>query len=125
MFKNDFIKPLDYQSAVKSKPKSKESIAERTKLRKQRIDENAKKEKTINLYLFNYYFKYLSPSDMYKKLREADTENNKVKTDFIKDDVVNLKKDIENVSKDDVDKIKEMNKIADIVELIIYFNEDQ
>ena len=62
---------------------------------------------------------------MYKKLREADTENNKVKTDFIKDDVVNLKKDIENVSKDDVDKIKEMNKIADIVELIIYFNEDQ
>ena len=62
---------------------------------------------------------------MYKKLREADTENNKVKKDFIKDDVVNLKKDIENVSKDDVDKIKEMNKIADIVELIIYFNEDQ
>ena len=62
---------------------------------------------------------------MYKKLREADTENNKVKPDFIKDDVVNLKKDIENVSKDDVDKIKEMNKIADIVELIIYFNEDQ
>ena len=62
---------------------------------------------------------------MYKKLREADTENNKVKTDFIKDDVVNLKKDIENVPKDDVDKIKEMNKIADIVELIIYFNEDQ
>ena len=36
------------------------------------------------------------------------------------------KKDIENASKDDVDKIEKMNKIADIVELILYFNnEDQ
>ena len=56
-------------------------------------------------------------------MNEGDTENNKVKVNFIKD---NLKKDIENLSKDDVDKIEEMNKIADIAELIIYFNnEDQ
>ena len=56
-------------------------------------------------------------------MNEVDTENNKVKVNFIKD---NLKKDIENVSKDDVDKIEEMNKIVDIAELILYFNnEDQ
>ena len=56
-------------------------------------------------------------------MNEVDTENNKVKVNFIKD---NLKKDIENLSKDDVDKIEEMNKIADIAELVIYFNnEDQ
>ena len=34
------------------------------------------------------------------------------------------KKDIENASKDDVDKIEKMNKIADIVELILYFNNE-
>ena len=71
--------------------------------------------------MFDYYFKYSSPSDTYKKLNKVDTENNKVKVNFIKD---NLKKDIENVSKDDVDKIEEMNKIADIAELILYFNND-
>ena len=39
--------------------------------------------------------------------------------------MTNLKKVIENVSKDDVDKIEEMNKIVDLVEIIIYFhNED-
>ena len=34
-----------------------------------------------------------------------------------------LKKDIENTSKDDVDKIEEMNAIANIVEPILDFNE--
>ena len=29
------------------------------------------------------------------------------------------------MSKDDVNKIKEMNKIADVVELSLYFNENQ
>ena len=72
---------------------------------------------------------------MYKQLNEEDTENNQVKVDFIKDDMTQKmfyqkktlsKKDIENASKDDVDKIEKMNKIADIVELILYFNnEDQ
>ena len=57
-------------------------------------------------------------------MNKADTENNKVKVDFVKDDMINLKKDIENASKDDVDKIKKMNKIADIVERILYFNNE-
>ena len=61
---------------------------------------------------------------MYKGLNKADTENNKVKVDFIKDDMINLKKDIENASKDDVDKIEKMNKIADNVERILYFNNE-
>ena len=79
-----------------------------------------------DLNLFNYYFKYSSPSDMYKELCEVDTENNKMKVNFIKNDMTDLKKDIENMSEDDVDKIEEMSKIADIVELILYFNnEDQ
>ena len=33
-----------------------------------------------------------------------------MKANFIKDDITDFKKDIENMSKDDVDKIEEMNK---------------
>ena len=79
----------------------------------------------IDLNLFNYYFKYSYPSDMYKKLSKVDTKNNKVKVYFIKDYLTNSKKGIENVSKDDVDKIElKMDKIVDIVELIFYFNDE-
>ena len=71
LFRNGFIKPLEYQGAIKSKPKPKsEEIAETTKLRRQRLDKIAKKEKTIDPPLFNYNFKYSRPSDTYKKLRK-------------------------------------------------------
>ena len=36
--------------------------------------------------------------------------------------MIDLKKDSRNTSKDDVNKIEEMNKIADIAELILNFN---
>ena len=40
--------------------------------------------------------------------------------------MTSLIKGIENASKDDVDKIEKMNEIADIAQLILYFNnEDQ
>ena len=52
---------------------------------------------------------------------EIGIENNKVK-----DGMTSLIKGIENASKDDVDKIEKMNEIADIAQLILYFNnEDQ
>ena len=44
--------------------------------------------------------------------------------ELIKIELIDLKKDIVNTSKDDVNKIEEMNKIADIVELILNFNND-
>ena len=63
---------------------------------------------------------------LYKKLNKEDTENNKVKVNFIENDLIDLKKDIGNAPKDDVDKIEKMNKVADIVELILQRNnEDQ
>ena len=63
---------------------------------------------------------------LYKKLNKEDTENNKVKVNFIENDLIDLKKDIGNARKDDVDKIEKMNKVADIVELILQRNnEDQ
>ena len=47
MFGNGFIKSLKYQSTVKLEPKLKyeESIAERTKMRRQRFDEIVRDEK--------------------------------------------------------------------------------
>ena len=92
-----------YQSTVKLE----QSVGERTKLRRQRLDEIAKNEKEIDFNLFNYYFKYSIPSDMYRNLNEVDTENNKVKVNFIKNDMT----DIKNASQDDVGKIEKMNKI--------------
>ena len=126
LFRNGFIKPLQYQSTVKLEQKSKpeQSVGKITKLRRKRFDEIAKKEKTIDSNLLNYYFKYSGTSNMYKQLNEEDTENNQVKVDFIKDDMNDLKEDIENASRDN--KIEKMNTMADIVELILYFNnEDQ
>ena len=83
-----------------------------------------KKKKMIDSNLLNYYFKYSGTSNMYKQLNEEDTENNQVKVDFIKDDMNDLKEDIENASRDD--KYEKINTMAGIVELILYFNnEDQ
>ena len=59
------------KSKPESKPKFGEFIAERTKLRKQRFNKIAEKEKTINLKLFKYYFNY--QSKMYNAL--SDTKN--------------------------------------------------
>ena len=125
LYRNGFIKFLEYLSTAKLEQnlKPEQSVGERTKLRRQRFDEIVKKEKKANLELFRYYFKYSSPSNMYKELNKTETEKNEVKIDFIENDIADLKKDIENVSKDGVETL---NRIKDIVELILDFNnEDQ
>ena len=61
----------------KLEPKTEESIAERTKLRKKKIAEIKREEKKINNSVFQYYFsKYQNPSDMYKNLRETEVTEN-------------------------------------------------
>ena len=102
-----------------------ESIVERTKLRKQGLDEIKRKEQNINNELFKHYFNYQSPSKMYNTLSDTkNTEKHNIQVNLIKSGLIDLQKDIENTSKDDVNKIEEMNKIADIVELILNFNND-
>ena len=55
------------------------SIAERTKLRRERLDEIKRKEQNINNELFKEYFTdYKSPSNMYKKLSETEGAVNEV-----------------------------------------------
>ena len=62
-----------------------ESIAERTKLRRQRSNEIANKEKMIDPKLFREYFEYLTPSDTYKTLNKTiDSEENKAQINTIK-----------------------------------------
>ena len=61
------------------------SIAERIKLRRERLDEIKRKEQNINNELFKIYFTdYQSPSNMYKKLSETEGAVNKVRVDSIK-----------------------------------------
>ena len=61
---------------------------------------------------------------MYKVLNETkNTERNKTQVDLIKSALTDLKKDTENTSKGDVNKIEENDKVMDILEHIIYFND--
>ena len=61
---------------------------------------------------------------MYKVLNETkNKERNKTQVDLIKSALTDLKKDTENTSKGDVNKIEENDKVMDILEHIIYFND--
>ena len=62
----------------KSEPKTDESIAERTKLRRERIAEIERKEKSINNKLFDYYFGYSNPSNMRNRLINVTGETKKI-----------------------------------------------
>ena len=62
---------------------------------------------------------------MYNALSDTkNIEKHNIQVNLIESGLFSLKKDIENASKDDVSKIEEMNEIVDIVELILYFNND-
>ena len=105
--------------------KYEESIAERTKFRKQRLSNIKRKEQNINNKLFKNYFNYQSPSKMHNTL--SDTKNTKehnIQVNVIKSGLTDFKKDIGNKSKNDANKIKEINEVADIVELILHYNND-
>ena len=62
---------------------------------------------------------------MYKNLNDSiNTERNKIQTESIKNAFTNFKKDTENTPKDNANKTEENKKIIDIVEHILYFNEE-
>ena len=101
-------------------PETEESIAERTKLKRQRVPEIVNENHTISLELFRKYFGYSNPSNMCKLLNDTkNTERNKAQVDLIKSNLTNLKRNIKNASKDDQDKMEKMNKVPYIVELIL------
>ena len=100
------------------------SIVERPKLRRGRSDEIERKEQNINNELFNAYFTdYQSPSSMYKKLSETKGAVNEFRVDSIKEVLSKLQRMIDYMPKDDVLKIGENEKIIDVVERILNFNQ--
>ena len=100
------------------------SIAERAKVRRERIAEIEKEEKNINNKLLKEYFtNYQNPSDMYKKLRETESTRNENRVYLTKRVLNQMKKVIENVPENKIFKIEENEKIIDIVERILYFNQ--
>ena len=97
-----------------------------TKLRRQELNEIERKEQNINNDLFKKYFAiYQSPSNMYNVFNKIkNMEEKDIRVKLIKSGLIDLKKDIGNTPEDNVNKIEKMNKIADIAELILYFNND-
>ena len=113
---NKFIKSLNYQIAVKSEPKPKsedQSAAERTKLRRQRLDKIAKKEKMRNLELFKNYLNYPSPSNIYKALNETKSLEENNTHIALTNALTNFKNKAKNIAE---------NEIVNIVEKILDFN---
>ena len=109
----------------KSKPKFEQSIAETTKLRRQKLNIIAKKEENINNVLFNYDFGSSNADIMFKRLRDASDENNKNMVESINKKLTKLKNIVKNVKKDEVSKVEENEKIIDVVERILEINTEK
>ena len=126
LFRNDLIIIWDYQCTIKlkSEPKFEESIGQRIKLRKQSSNKFTEYENNINNELFKRHLKCQSPSNKYKALNETKSEERKkIQVNLNKSGLANFKKDTDNLSKDDVNKTEENNKIIDIVELVLDLND--
>ena len=74
--------------------------------------------------MFKKHLKCQSPSNKYKALNETKSEERKkIQVNLNKSGLANFKKDTDNLSKDDVNKTEENNKIIDIVELVLDLND--
>ena len=104
--KSSLFESFDFHHKYKSL-ETEESIAERTKLKRQRSDEVTKKEKKISSKLFARYSGYSSPSDMYKALNETkNSEENKAEVNTIENKLVNLVEALKSSPTSDVKRLK-------------------
>ena len=71
----------------------------------------------------DYFTIYQSPSDMYKKFCMTDGTRNEVQVCLIQEMLNRMKKIIKNVPENRKFTIEENQKIIDIVERILYFNQ--
>ena len=123
MLKDFFI---THQKLIKkSEPKIQGSIAEKTKLRRQRLDIINKKKESINNKLFKEYFDYSNPDTMIKRLKDAGDEKNKNMVKSIRKNLNKMKKFIKNVPENKTFRIEENEKIIDIVERILELNSEK
>ena len=113
----------------KSEPKIEESIAERTKLRRQKdkefIENIENKSKTINYNLFKDYFKFESPTALTEQLYKIKNKNkNDELVNVMKSGLIDLKDEIEKMSKEEIENEKPF-KILKNVEEILKFNREK
>ena len=76
-----------------------------------------------NDLLKRYFTDYQSPSNMYKKLTETKGVVNDVQVESIKKVLDKLQGIVDCLPKDNAFKIEENEKIIDIVERILFFNQ--
>ena len=108
----------------KLEPKPEQGIAKRVILKREKIDEIKEKEKNINYELLKEYFtNYQSSSHMYKELRMIEGTRNENQVYLIKEVLNEMKKANKNVPENKTFMIEENEKIINIVEGIIYFNQ--
>ena len=81
--------------------KFEKSIADRVKLRKQKLDIINKNKEKINNELFKEYFNYSNLDTMIKRLKNASDERNKDMVESINKKLNKMKKIIKNVPKDE------------------------
>ena len=92
-FKKLFNKKIIRSDSDQSDIEYEESVAERTKLRRQELEIIKEKEKNKNNDLFKKYFKYQSPSNMYNSLSDIkNTEKHNTLVNLINSDFINSKK---------------------------------
>ena len=76
--------------------------------------------------MFNYYFKYSSPSNIISRLSDAKDKLNKEQVYFINKQLTKIKNIVKKVPKDNKLKTKKNKKIIDVVERILKLsNENQ
>ena len=95
------------------------SIADRVKLRQQKLDIINKNE------LFKEYFIYSNPDTMIKRLKNVNDEINKNMVESINKNLNKMKKIIKNVPENKTFKIEENQKVIDIVERILELNSEK
>ena len=86
------------------------SIADRVKLRKQKLDIINKNKEKVNNKLFKEYFNYSNPDTMIRILKDSGDEK-KDMIELINKKLTKMKKIIKNVPKDKSFKIEENEKI--------------
>ena len=98
------------------------SIADRVKLRKQKMDIINKNKEKINNELFKEYFNYSNPDTMIRILKGVGDEKNKNIVESINKKLNKMNKIIKNVPENKQFKIEENKETIDIVEKILELN---
>ena len=104
------------------------SIPKRVTLRREIIFKIDREEKIINKLFKKYFIIYQRRSHTYKKLREAlkklhESERNEDRVYLIKSVLGKINNVIENVHEHKTFKVAENEKIINVVERILYFNQ--